>query len=400
MRMHHMLLETLLETMAHCEGSDLHIKSGAVARARVSGEIAALSDEPVSEAQMEAAARALVGDAGLSQLKREKKGLDTYYLSEAGRRYRVNLFLHLKGFAAVFRVIASESPPLEVLGLPPAVADMARLQRGLVLVTGSTGSGKSTTLTAMIDLINREQPKHIVTIEDPVEFVHSDIRSIIEQRNIGEHASDFASALKDALREDPDIILVGEMRDMETINMALHAANTGHLVFSTLHTLDAKETVSRVIGVFPAPEQNRVRLALAAVLQGVIAQRLVRSTDGGRVAAVEVMKVSARIREMIRHGREHEILDAIEEGSRAQGMQSFDQALLALVREGKIGRKEALSNATRPADLMIALEGESGYGGEVIALKESEPLPEQALEVEIPDPSPVRGNLLKSIRSK
>jgi len=194
------------------------------------------------------------------------------------------------------------------------------------LVTGVTGSGKSTTLAAMVDLINRTKRKHIITVEDPVEFVHKDKECLVSQRSIGQDSLSFSNALRAALREDPDIILVGEMRDLETIEIALHAANTGHLVFSTLHTLDAKETINRVIGMFPQEEQNRIRMTLASVLEGVISQRLVKTVDGKRAAAVEVMKRTARISELIAQNRDFEILDTIEEGKEIYGSQSFDQA--------------------------------------------------------------------------
>ncbi len=194
------------------------------------------------------------------------------------------------------------------------------------MVTGVTGSGKSTTLAAMVDLINRTKRKHIITVEDPVEFVHKDKECLVSQRSIGQDSLSFSNALRAALREDPDIILVGEMRDLETIEIALHAANTGHLVFSTLHTLDAKETINRVIGMFPQEEQNRIRMTLASVLEGVISQRLVKTVDGKRAAAVEVMKRTARISELIAQNRDFEILDTIEEGKEIYGSQSFDQA--------------------------------------------------------------------------
>jgi twitching motility protein PilT len=399
MTTHHPLLERLLDHLAAAGGSDLHIKSGSPAKMRSAGEIVRIPDTVVDAAAMEEIARLLAGEEGFAALEAGRRGIDTYYRSRAGRRYRVNLFLHLRGMAAVLRAIAESCIPLEELGLPAAVTEFTELSRGLVLVTGSTGSGKSTTLAAMIDRINRNERKHIITIEDPIEFMHADAKALIEQRNIGEHVEDFASALKDALREDPDIILVGEMRDIETIRMALHAANTGHLVFSTLHTLDAKETVSRVIGVFPAGEQNQIRMALASVLRGVVSQRLIKGCDGRLSAAVEVMRATERVRQLIIGRREHELLDVIEEGNGVHGMQSFDQALLTLVREGRIDRKQALSNATRPADLAILLQRYCGDGGgDVIPLKESEPLPECTPEPETVEEPPVRVNLLKSIR--
>lgn len=365
----HPLLERLLEQMAASGGSDLHIKSDAEARMRLSGEIVTLKEAFVDAVTMEEIAAVLAGADGFARLQQGARGVDGYYLQRDGTRYRVNLFLHVKGVAAVLRVIAHACKTLEALGLPGSVEDLTRLERGLVLVTGTTGSGKSTTLASMIDRINRCSSRHIITIEDPVEFIHTDARCIIEQRNIGEHVEDFPSALKDALREDPDIILVGEMRDIETIRMALHAANTGHLVFSTLHTLDAKETVSRIISVFAAEEQNQVRTSLASVLQGVVSQRLIKTGTGGLAAAVEVMRGSERVRQMIMEGRENELLDVIEEGG-THGMQSFDQSLLQLYAAGRIDAQSALEQATRPSDLSIVLSSHRPEPvSEIIGLK-------------------------------
>ena len=227
----------------------------------------------------------------------------------------------------------------------------------MVLVTGVTGSGKSTTLAAIIDAINARQRKHILTIEDPIEFIHQDKQSIVNQRSIGEDTLSFANALRSALREDPDIILVGEMRDLETMEIALHAAETGHLVLSTLHTLDAKETINRIVGMFPTAEQNRIRLTLASVLQGVISQRLVKTVDGKRTAALELLLKTPRVADLIAKNRDDEIKNALEEGKEVYGTQTFDQALLDLFFAGKITEEEALSNATSPDDLKLRIRG-------------------------------------------
>jgi len=224
-------------------------------------------------------------------------------------------------------------------------------------VTGVTGSGKSTTLAAMINEVNETKKKHIITIEDPIEFVHKDKEALLSQRSIGQDSLSFSNALKASLREDPDIILVGEMRDLETIEIALHAANTGHLVFSTLHTLDAKETINRIIGMFPKEEQNRIRTTLASVLEGVVCQRLIKTLDGKRAAAIEILKRTARIEELILQNRDFEILDTIEEGKEIYGSQSFDQALLDLYYEGRISRDAVLENATNPSDMKLKLQG-------------------------------------------
>jgi twitching motility protein PilT len=237
------------------------------------------------------------------------------------------------------------------------IKSFADKSRGLVLVTGVTGSGKSTTLAAILDRINSRHYKHIITLEDPIEFVHRDKKCLINQRSIGQDSNSFRDALPAALREDPDIILVGEMRDTETIDLALHAANTGHLVFSTLHTLDAKETINRVIGMFPEEEQNRIRQSLASVLAGVISQRLVPTVDGGRTAAVEVMIHTARIAELIAENRDFEIPDAIAEGRDIYRSQTFDQHLYDLVVSGVISEATAMEASSSPSDLKLRLEG-------------------------------------------
>ena len=226
-----------------------------------------------------------------------------------------------------------------------------------MLVTGVTGSGKSTTLAAIIDKINREEKKHIITVEDPIEFIHKDRGCLINQRAIGQDTHSFSDALRAALREDPDIILVGEMRDLETIDIALHAANTGHLVFSTLHTTDAKETVDRIVGMFSKEEQNRIRSSLASVLEGVISQRLIPTKKGGRAAAIEVLKKTSRIEQLIREDRDYEIPDALFEGKEIYGTQTFDQALLDLLRDGRISEEVTLEYATNPADMKLKMEG-------------------------------------------
>jgi twitching motility protein PilT len=287
----------------------------------------------------------------------------------------------MDGLSAVFRLIPVDILSLDDLKLPEVIKDFTNIHRGLVLVTGVTGSGKSTTLAALIDKINREKRLHIISIEDPIEFIHKDRKCLVNQRAIGQDTYSFADALRSALREDPDIILIGEMRDLETIDIAMHAANTGHLVFGTLHTLDAKETIDRMIGMFSQEEQNRIRTSLASVLAGVISQRLVPSTDGGRVAAIEVLKKTARIEHLILENRDYEIPDALFEGKEIYGTQTFDQALLDLLREGRITEQTTLEYATNPADMKLKMEG-IGKGAiikddadktvDVFALKEDE----------------------------
>jgi twitching motility protein PilT len=263
----------------------------------------------------------------------------------------------MNGLSSVMRVIPVDILPLEKLNLPPVVDTFADISRGMILVTGVTGSGKSTTLAAIINRINETQQKHIITVEDPVEFVHPDKKCLINQRGIGEDALSFAHALKAALREDPDIILVGEMRDMETIEIGLHAANTGHLVFSTLHTMDAKETIDRIIGTFGAEEQPRIRLALASVIEGILCQRLIPTIDGGRVAGIEILKKTARIEQLIMEDRDAEIPDALAEGKEIYGTQTFVQALLDIYDAKKITKEMALEYATNPSDMLLKMQG-------------------------------------------
>jgi twitching motility protein PilT len=284
------------------------------------------------------------------------------YVLDEKSRFRVNIFYQMNGLSIVMRIIPTEIPDMDKLGLPEVIKSFADIPRGLVLVTGVTGSGKSTTLASILDRINHKYYKHIITLEDPIEFVHKDDKCLINQRSVGEDSNSFGDALPAALREDPDIILVGEMRDVETIDLALHAANTGHLVFSTLHTLDAKETINRVIGMFPEEEQNRIRLALSSVLAGVISQRLVPTLDNKRVAAIEVMVQTARIAELVAENRDFEIPDAIAEGKEIYGSQTFDQHLYELAMNKKISQEKALEFSSSPSDLKLRFEG-IGRGG-------------------------------------
>lgn len=279
----------------------------------------------------------------------------------------------MEGISAVFRLIPVKILTINELNLPDIVHSFAQMERGLVLVTGVTGSGKSTTLAAIINEINWNKRKHIITIEDPIEFVHKDRKCIVNQRSVGQDTHSFGGALRAALREDPDIILVGEMRDMETIEIALHAADTGHLVFSTLHTLDAKETVNRIVSVFPSVEQNRVRMTLSSVLKGVVSQRLIPTVDGKRVAALEVLVRTARIEQLIAENRDNEIPDTIAEGKELYKSQTFDQGILDLYLAGRISREDALAYATSASDLKLRMEGMAGTIDKNQIGKEDEP---------------------------
>ena len=344
-----------LKRMIDAGGSDLHVKANSVVRSRINGDIIPLSGEILSKADAITFAKELLRGRYAEFVK--MKELDLVYPFDEKTRFRVNIFFQMDGVSAVFRVIPIKILSLEELNLPPVIHQFTDVERGLVLVTGVTGSGKSTTLAAIVNEINWKKRKHIITIEDPIEFVHKDRKCIVNQRSIGQDTLTFSSALRASLRQDPDIILVGEMRDLETIEIALHAADTGHLVFSTLHTLDAKETINRIISMFPGEEQNRVRMTLSSVLQGIVSQRLIPTLDGKRAAAVEVLVRTPRISQLIMEGRDVEIRDAIEDGKEIYGSQSFDQGILDLYLMEKISKEEAFMYATSSSDLKLKMEG-------------------------------------------
>lgn len=344
-----------LKRMMDAGGSDLHLKANSVVRARINGDITPLSGEILSKEEALIFAKELLRTRFREFV--EQKELDLVYTYDDNTRFRVNIFFQMDGVSAVFRVIPVKIVSIDDLGLPKVVHRFTQTERGLVLVTGVTGSGKSTTLAAIINEINWMKRRHIVTIEDPIEFVHKDRKCIVNQRSVGQDTKSFANALRAVLREDPDIILVGEMRDIETVETALHAADSGHLVFSTLHTLDAKETVNRVVSIFPSEEQNRVRMTLAAVLQGVISQRLIPTVDGKRTAALEILVKTSYIEQLITEDRDSEIRDAIEEGKEIYGSQSFDQGILDLWKAKRISTEEAFKYATSPSDLKLRMEG-------------------------------------------
>ena len=335
-----------LKRMIDAKGSDLHIKANAVVRARIQGEITPMSGEILSKEDALTFAKELLRTRFPEFV--EKKELDLVYPYDEKTRFRVNIFFQMEGVSAVFRVIPVKILSLEELGLPKILHKFTQLERGMILVTGVTGSGKSTTLAAMINEINWNKRKHIITVEDPIEFVHKDRKCVVNQRSVGQDTYSFGNALRAALREDPDIILVGEMRDRETIETALHASDSGHLVFSTLHTLDAKETINRIVSSFPTEEQPRIRLSLASVLQGVVSQRLVPTIDEKRVAALEVMVKTPYIAQLILESRDVEIRDAIEDGREIYGSQSFDQHILDLWNKKVISTEQAFNYATSP----------------------------------------------------
>jgi len=347
-------LNRFLYFMIKQSGSDLHIKSGGKIKARVQGKLVDFIKDKLPKEHIFELLKDILTPERFNEFL-EKKELDFSYKLDENYRFRVNAFFQIEGPSLVFRVIPVKIPNFNELKLPEVVRKFTEIERGMILVTGVTGSGKSTTLAAMINEINETKPKHIITIEDPVEFVHKDKMCLINQRSLGEDTLSFANALKAALREDPDIILVGEMRDRETIEIALHAAETGHLVYSTLHTLDAKETVNRIIGIFPPEEQPRIRLVLASILEGVISQRLVPTVDGKRAAAMEILVKTPRIKELIMQDRDNEIKDALEEGKKVYGTQSFDQHLIDLILEKRVDEETALEYASNKDDFILKL---------------------------------------------
>ena len=349
-------LKLYLRTMMSNHGSDLHLKAGSQIRVRIDGILKVLGKDGLSAEMMDKLAEEITTASQYEKLQTDRS-LDFSYVLGDDSRFRVNFFFQMDGLSAVFRIIPVNILTIDELKLPPVIKTFTEIQRGLVLVTGVTGSGKSTTLAAILDKINREQKKHVITVEDPIEFVHKDRGCLINQRGVGPDTHSFSDALRAALREDPDIILVGEMRDLETIDIALHAANTGHLVFSTLHTLDAKETIDRIVGMFGTDEQNRIRISLASVLEGVISQRLIPTKRGGRIAAIEILKKTARIEQLIGENRDAEIPDALFDGKEIYGTQTFDQALLDILRRGDITEDIALEYATNPSDMKLKIQG-------------------------------------------
>ena len=357
-----MELNEILQVALRGGASDIHLKAGLPPMFRVDGRLVPLKDGRRLAA--EEVARMGVGlmNEGQKEKFKQINEVDLAYGVPGLGRFRVNVFQQRGVIGAVFRVIPFKISTVRELLLPPVIEQIALEQRGLVLVTGTTGSGKSTTLAAMIEHINATETNHIMTFEDPNEFLIRDKRSIINQREIGVDTMSFSQALKSALRQDPDVILVGEMRDHETIETALTAAETGHLVLSTLHTVDATETINRIIAAFPPFQQKQVRLQLASVLRAVISQRLIARADGrGRVAAVEILKNTARVRELIEDkDRTKEIHDALAQGHQAYGMQTFDQSLMSLVKQGIVSFEEAKRQATNPDDFALRFSGISG----------------------------------------
>ena len=374
-------LDLLLARAVELGASDVHLKIGRPPVLRRDGTLDALEGAPaLTVAELEAVLRQ-VTESVPQRLEsfRSDSELDIAYETGDLPRFRVNGFRQRGAISFAFRVIPKTIPTFESLSLPPGVRKLAGEHRGLVLVTGGTGSGKTTTLAAMVDHINRTRQQHIVTIEDPIEILHEDIGCVVNQREVGVDTDSFHEALRRALRQDPDVILIGELRDADTAQTALHAAESGHLVLSTMHTVDASETVGRMVEFFPGNKQPLIRSVLAGVLRGVISQRLLPKVDAGRIAAVEVMVNNARIADLIRENRADEMHDAIAEGSFFQ-MQTFTQALIDLVVSGLVDQEIAANAATNRHDFLVALER---------ALKtdaaEKRAAEQEAVEPEIPE---------------
>jgi twitching motility protein PilT len=344
-------LDDLLRYAVGLGASDLHLTSAMPACVRLNGAIRPIEGSPVLENESIREMVFGVLPQGLRERFEAEKELDTSHSVQGVGRFRMNVFQQRGTVAAVLRAIPHEIPPFESLGVPESVRTFTELRRGLVLVTGPTGSGKSTTLASLVDIINRSKPLHIVTVEDPIEFLHNHKRSIVNQREVGQDTFSFAEALRRVLREDPDVILLGEMRDLETISMALTAAETGHLVFATLHTQDAPQTIDRIVDVFPTNQQEQVRTMLGAALEGVVTQQLIPNQEGtGRVAVCEVMMCTSAIRNLIRSNKTHQIYSLMQTGGQ-YGMQTMDQALARMVREQKISEAVAYDRSRSEEDL-------------------------------------------------
>ncbi|MGI8558133.1 MAG: type IV pilus twitching motility protein PilT [Solirubrobacteraceae bacterium] len=364
-------IDNALRALVALDGSDLHLKAGSPPLGRIDGELGPLLPQASSleGADTNAALHAILLDPGrLEEFARDNE-VDFSYEIEGVARFRVNAFRQRGHVSIVCRAIPHQIRTIEELSLPPVIGDLAEEERGIILLTGTTGSGKSTTLAAMINQINERYARHIVTIEDPIEFLHRDKRSIINQREVGTDTQSFKRALRRVLRQDPDVILVGEMRDEETVETALSAAETGHLVLSTVHTVDAAESINRMLDFFPPHQHQQVRSMIAGTLKGVVSQRLVPGADGGRVAACEVLRMTGRVRDLIvDHTQTGRLGEVIADGA-YYGMQTFDQALFTHVKSGLVTVEDALRAASSPHDfkLLLAADGRRGTTMEDVA---------------------------------
>jgi twitching motility protein PilT len=341
-----MTMDALVREAVDKGASDLHLSAGGPPRVRVDGDLVPTDHPTLSAAEVQALVDTIMTPEQRERFATDHE-LDFSWATPSAGRFRVNIFMQGRGPGAVLRAIPTVIPSFESLQLPPFLAELCKRERGLVLVTGPTGSGKSTTLAAMVDVVNSTWDAHILTIEDPVEFVHESKRCLVNQREVGAHTASFSTALRGALREDPDVILVGEMRDLETISLALTAAETGHLVFGTLHTSSAPKTVDRIIDVFPSGQQSQIRTMLAESLEAVVAQRLLKKVGGGRIAACEILTGSTAVRNLIREGKLHQIPSVMQTGQQ-QGMVTFDMAIADLQKRGLIAKDGTAAPPPRP----------------------------------------------------
>ncbi len=357
-------IDRFLKRMVERGGSDLHIKSGSTPKIRINGQITDLSREVLSPIAVDKVLKEVMSDQEREVLEKFQEVDLTYQIRSLGR-FRFNVYQQINGVAIAIRHIRIDIPTFEELHLPAALYQMISNQRGLILVTGATGSGKSTTMAAMIDTLNRTSPLNIISIEDPIEFLFKEKRATIQQREIGRDTPSWSEALRHIMRQDPDVIMLGEIRDWETMQTALTAANTGHLVLATLHTMDASQTVNRVIGFAPSDMSSEVRYLLASTLVGVVSQRLLPRIDGsGRIPATEILVCTETIRKMIIETEETvKIRQAMSEGFGQYGMQTFDQSLMQLYRDEKITMNDALRFATSQTDFRVKMRGIDGQGG-------------------------------------
>ena len=390
--MHRTMLdvEAVLRQLIQVEGSDLHLKVGSAPLLRVHGRLGPIDDhEHLTEEDTEAALNHMLTDSEkLQEFEREGE-VDFAYAVRGLARFRVNAFRQRGSTSLACRAIPFSIRSIDDLKLPAAIRTLADEERGIVLLTGVTGSGKSTTLAAMVDHINSTRPKHIVTIEDPIEYLHRDKRSVINQREVGDDTQSFERAMRRVLRQDPDVILIGEMRDEETVRTALTAAETGHLVLSTVHTVDATESVNRMLDFFPPHQQQQARAMIAGTLKGVVSQRLIPSVDGsGRVAVAEILVMTGRVRDMIKNPDEtHRLHEVIQEGE-YYGMQTFDQALLGHLQAGRITMDEALKAATHPHDFKLLVAADGRRATSMSDLEEAKARYEKVPVAPAPSPAP------------
>jgi twitching motility protein PilT len=353
-------LYDLLKSMIETGASDLHVSTGSPPRIRVNGKLNPLNDQPLTPAETKSLCYSILTDSQKHKFE-EQNELDLSFGVKGLARFRANVFMQRGAVAGAFRMIPFEVRSFRDLGLPPIVSELAKKPRGLILVTGPTGSGKSSTLAAMIDKINSERREHIMTIEDPIEYLHAHKQCLVNQREVNSDTSSFKDALRYVLRQDPDIVLIGEMRDLETIEAALTVSETGHLTFATLHTNSAVQTINRIIDVFPSHQQEQIRVQLSFVLEGIIAQQLIpRKSGNGRVLSVEIFPA---IRNLIREDKTHQIYSMMQTGQSKFGMLTMNQSLFELFRKGELSYDDALGKSPVPEELLNMMKQSSAVGG-------------------------------------